>query len=119
MIPCLMGKHSAIEDLFGHVPQSDQLFDQPMPVTAPTVHTPETIRAKMHEILGEVRAAKTLPWTPRVLRGHTALFPYMAEWLEEQEGNQLLLDLKNELDRLDAPAEEMGPNWQRMWGLAA
>lgn len=27
------------------------------------------------------RAAKVIPWTPRDLRSHTALYPYMAEWL--------------------------------------
>lgn len=119
-----MGKHAAIDDLFGHVPQADELFGPkgsdcgPMPVTGPIVHSPETIRAEMHRILGEVRGASSLTWTSRVLRGNTALFPYMAEWLDEQEGKQLLLDLKAELDRLGAPVEEMGPNWQKMWNAA-
>lgn len=108
-----------MDDLFGHVPQNGDLFGQAMPITPPVQHTPETIRAKMHEILGEARAAQTMPWTPRVIRSHTAMFPYMAEWLDEQEGNQLLLDFKAEMDRLGAPVDQVAENWRAMWGLAA
>lgn len=108
-----------MDDLFGHVPQRGELFAEPMAITPPIEHTPETIRARMLEILGEARAAKAMPWTPRLLRSHTAMFPYMAEWLEEQEGRQLLLDFKAEMDRLNAPADQVAPNWRTMWGLAA
>lgn len=108
-----------MDDMFGHVPQRGELFGTLMPITPPVQHTPETIRAKMLEILGEARAAKTMPWAPRLLRSHTAMFPYMAEWLEEREGKQLLLDFKAEMDRLKAPAEQVAPNWREMWGLAA
>lgn len=108
-----------MDDMFGHVPQSGELFAEPMAITPPVQHTPETIRAKMHEILGEARAAQVMPWTPRVLRSHTAMFPYMAEWLDEQEGKQLLLDFKAEMDRLEAAPDQVAPNWREMWGLAA
>lgn len=90
-----------------------------MRLTAPIEHTPETIRARMLEILGEARAAETMPWTPRMLRSHTAKFPYMAEWLDGQEGDQLLLDFKTELDRRHVPADQVAPNWREMWGRAA
>jgi hypothetical protein len=106
-------------DLFGLVPQAGDLVREPMAVTAPVRHTPETIRARMLEILGEARAATTMPWTPRVIRSHTAMFPYMAEWLEEREGKQLLLDFKAEMDRLQAPVDQVARNWRDMWGLAA
>lgn len=108
-----------MDDLFGHVPQSGDLFREPMRLTQPVEHTPVTIRTKMLAILGEARAAQTMPWTPRVIRSHTAMFPYMAEWLDEQEGKQLLLDFKAEMDRLEAPADQVAPNWREMWGLAA
>lgn len=108
-----------MDDLFGHVPQRNDLFREPMRLTPPVQHTPETIRAKMLEILGEAKAAETMPWTPRVIRSHTAMFPYMAEWLDEREGRQLLLDFKAEMDRLGAPADQVAPNWREMWGLAA
>ena len=110
---------SFTDDMFGHVPQRGEFFAEPMEITPPLQHTPETIRARMLEILGEVRAAATMPWTPRLIRSHTAMFPYMAEWLDEQEGKQLLLDFKTEMDRLGAPVEQVAPNWREMWGLAA
>lgn len=110
---------SGIDDLFGHVPQRGELFTEPAEVAPPVRHTPETIRARMLEILGEARCAAAMPWTPRELRSHTAMFPYMAEWLDELEGRQLLLDFKAEMDRLEAPTEQVAPNWREMWGLAA
>lgn len=108
-----------MDDLFGHIPQRGELFAQPMAITRPVQHTPESIRDRMLAILDEARTARTMPWSPRLLRSHTAMFPYMAEWLEEQEGKQLLLDFKAEMDRLMAPAEQVAPNWREMWGLAA
>ena len=110
---------SAIDDLFGHVPQKDELFAEKQTYTAPVEHTPETIRALMHEILGQARAAEVLPWTPRDLRSHTAMFPYMAEWLKGGEGDRLMAEFKAEMDRLDAPPDQVAPNWRQIWGIAA
>jgi len=107
------------DDLFGHIPQKGELFTEPMPVTRPVEHTPETIRALMLEILAEARSAAVIPWTPRKLRSHTAMFPYMAEWLKGGEGDQLMHEFKAEMDRLDAPVDQVAPNWRRIWGLAA
>lgn len=106
------------DDLFGHVPQPGELLREPMPVTPPVRHTPETIRAEMHAILAEARAADAMPWTPRTLRAHTAMFPYMAEWLKNGEGERLMLAFKAELDRLGAPVDQVAPNWRRIWNLA-
>ena len=108
-----------MDDMFGHVPQRDELFGYRDALHSSYQHTPATIREKMLEILGVARAANSMPWTPRVFRSNTAMFPYMAEWLDEQEGKQLLLDFKAEMDRLDAPADQVAPNWRDMWGLAA
>jgi len=107
------------DDLFGHVPQKGELFKEPMPVTRPIEHTPETIRTLMHEILAEARSAEVIPWTPRTLRSNTAMFPYMAEWLKGGEGDQLMLEFKAEMDRLHAPVDQVAPNWRRIWGIAA
>lgn len=82
-------------------------------------HTSETIRALMHEILAEARGAEVVPWNARKLRSNTAMFPYMAEWLKDGEGDQLLLEFKAEMDRLEAPVDQVAPNWRKMWGLAA
>ena len=91
-----------MDDLFGHLPpQCDMFASSEAPVvSAPIKHTPDTIRAEMLRLLAEARAAATMPWDARTLRSHTAMFPYMAEWLKGGEGDQLLLQFRNELDRL-------------------
>lgn len=116
-----MGTHGikGMDDLFGHVPQKDELFREPVTYTAPREHTPETIRALMHELLAEARAAKVLPWDPDKLRYNTGAFPYMAEWLKGGEGDRLMAEFKAEMDRLDAPADQVAPNWRRIWRIAA
>ncbi|KPF73635.1 hypothetical protein IP88_09015 [alpha proteobacterium AAP81b] len=106
-----------MDDLFGHVPQKGELFQEPMPVTAPIVHTPETVRALCEATLAEARAATTMPWTPRQLRRNTAGFPFWAEWLKNGEGDRLLAEFKAEMDRLEAPVDQVAPNWREMWGL--
>jgi hypothetical protein len=107
-----MALMSFSDDLFGHVPQRGELFREAQPIMP-------TIRAKMLAALAEVRAAETMPWNPRTLRARTAMFPYWAEWLKGGEGDQLLLDFKEEMDRLGAPVDQVAPNWREMWGLAA
>lgn len=106
-----------MNDLFGHVPQKGELFAEPIAISRPIVHTAETIRALAHETLAEARAAATMPWTPRKLRSNTAMFPYWAEWLKNGEGDGLLAEFKAEMDRLEAPVEQVAPNWRVMWGL--
>ncbi len=93
-----------MDDLFGHTPQQSDLFAAPEAprVSAPIKHTPDTIRVLMLRLLGEARAASTIPWPPRELQSHKAMFPYMAEWLKGGEGDQLLLQFRAELDRLGA-----------------
>ena len=97
---------AAMEDLFGHVPQKSaqqsEMFDPPPVVTRRAPHTPDSIRAEMLRLLAEARAAQTVPWTPRMLQSHRAMFPYMAEWLKGGEGDQLLLEFRTELERLGA-----------------
>lgn len=36
------------------------------------------------------RAARTMPFSPRELHGHTGMFPFMADWLKGGEGDRLL-----------------------------
>ncbi len=97
-----------MDDLFGpasrpSVPQQGEMFSPPPAASALSAHrphTPDTIRAEMLRLLAEARAADTVPWTPRMLQSHRAMFPYMAEWLKGGEGEQLLLQFRAELDRL-------------------
>ena len=95
-----------MDDLFGHVPQQSDMFASdgapPPRVSAPIKHTPDTIRAEMHRLLGEIRGASSIPWPPRELQSHRAMFPYMAEWLKGGEGDALLAEFRAELARLGA-----------------
>lgn len=115
-----MPRAAAIDDLFGHVPQGGELelTDQPQVSRGPIEHTPETIRELALETLAEARAATTMPWDARTLRANTAMFPYWAEWLKGGEGDRLLAEFKAEMDRLNAPADQVAPNWRRIWGIA-
>jgi hypothetical protein len=107
-------------DMFGHSPAQADMFDAPItyerkPVYSPKYglieppplggHTKETIRAKMHKLIAEARAASSTPWPKRQVRTHMVMFPYMAEWLPKDEGEQLLMEFMGEMRRLgfDAP----------------
>ena len=112
-------------DLFGGAteaptrPAPDLTDDASRPSVSrgPVRHTPDTIRALMLDTLAEARAAAVMPWDARALRGHTAMFPYMAEWLKGGEGDRLLAEFKAEMDRLAAPVDQVAPNWRRIWKL--
>lgn len=102
-------------DMFGHLPAQEEMFDAPVtaerkPIVSakygiieplpPGGHTPDTIRAKMKKLIAEARKAKTPPWPKRQVRTHMVMFPYMAEWLPKGEGEQLLLEFREEMKRL-------------------
>jgi hypothetical protein len=65
---------------------------------------PNKVRARLHKILGEARAAKTLPWTPTRVSLYRTIFPQMALLLPEEESSQLRFDFEAELARLQAAA---------------
>ena len=131
-----MARNAMMDDLFGHVPQerdagstmatparadrdADRERDMLYPEVPPGGHTADTIRPIALGILAEAQALNVLDWSPRKLRSHTAMFPYMAEWLSGGEGDRLLQAFKAEMDRLGAPADQVAPNWRRIWGIAA
>lgn len=127
-----MSRAAAIDDLFGHVPQAGELglADEPAETRAPLLvggvpfflppggHTKDTIRECLHAALAYARAAQVMPWNARELRHWTSMVPYMAEWLKNGEGDRLLAEFKAEMDRLNAPADQVAPNWREMWGIA-
>lgn len=102
-------------DMFGNSAAQSDMFETPVaaerkPIHSarygiiepppPGGHTPETIRVKMQKLIDEARAAKTAPWPKRQVRSHMVMFPYMAEWLPKTEGEQLLLEFREEMRRL-------------------
>jgi len=86
-------------DLFGH--------DQPEPSDedheTPEYHAdPHEVRADLHRILAEARAASTMPWDASKLSLYRTIFPQMTNWLPEDEGAQLRFQFEEELARLEA-----------------
>lgn len=75
-------------DLFGHdgPDPSDEDFETP-------VYYPDTdkVRAKLHQILTEARAAESMPWDADKLLVYRTIFPQMAGWLPHDEGAQTQL----------------------------
>ena len=63
---------------------------------------PDKVRARLHKILAEARAAETFPWAPGRLSLYRTIFPQMANWLPEEEGAQLRFEFATELARLEA-----------------
>ena len=65
---------------------------------------PDEMRAKLHTLLAEARAAQTMPWPPVNAKLYRQLFPHMTYWLPEEEGAQLRFEFETEIARLDAAA---------------
>ena len=87
-------------DLFQNDEQAD-LFgeDSPTPVYRAD---PDEVRAELHRMLAEARAAKELPWEPAKVSLYRTIFPQMTNWLPEEEAAQLRFEFDTEMDRLEA-----------------
>jgi hypothetical protein len=86
-------------DLFGHQgpDPSDENFE------TPTYHPDlDEVRAELHRILAEARAAQTIPWDTQRTALYLTIFPQMTGCLPEEEGAQLRFDFTTELKRLEA-----------------
>lgn len=91
-------------DLFGRAPAQGELFRaaEPKPQVAPV--TPDSVRAKMLGMLAQLRAADRMPWPERTARINEAIFPQMANWLPEEEGDQLCFAFREQMERLKLAA---------------
>jgi hypothetical protein len=86
-------------DLFGNEgpDPSDEDFE------TPTWHPdPDEVRADLHAILAQMRAAKSMPWDDNRTALYRTIFPQMTGCLPEEEGAQLRFDFETELARLEA-----------------
>ena len=63
---------------------------------------PDEVRAELHAILAEARAADKLPWDQRKVSYYRTVFPQMTLWLPEEEAAQLRFAFEAELERLKA-----------------
>jgi hypothetical protein len=85
-------------DLFGAGAQVE-LFDED---AAPRAYRadPDKVRARLHKILAEARAAQALPWQPERVSLYRTIFPQMTNWLPEDEAAQLRFAFESEMARL-------------------
>jgi hypothetical protein len=88
------------QDLFEDEAQTE-LFE---PDAAPLAYRPDPdrVRARLHKILAEAKAAEKLPWDRDRLLVYRTIFPRMAGWLPEEEAAQLRFEFDTEIARLKA-----------------
>ncbi len=86
-------------DLFEGETQPDLFGAEPAPAYRPD---PDKVRARLHKILAEARAAQTLPWEPTRVSLYRTIVPQMTLWLPEAEAVQLRFEFETELARLEA-----------------
>jgi hypothetical protein len=94
-------------DLFGNNQMS--LFGEadglmPHPQNDAVSIDPAQIRERLHGILEAARAAPQTPWPEKKARVWKIVFPNMANWLPEEEANQLRFEFAQELERLNIAA---------------
>jgi hypothetical protein len=85
-------------------PRQADLFGNDEPAEGgdtPTFYPdPDEVRAELHEILAEIRAAKVIPWDAERTALYRTIFPQMTGCLPEEEGAQLRFEFDAELKRL-------------------
>ncbi len=79
--------------------QADLFGAESVPAYRPD---PDKVRARLHKILAEARAAQKLPWEPTTVSLYRTIFPRMTQWLPEDEGAQLRFEFETEMARLQA-----------------
>lgn len=88
-------------------PRQGDLFASDSPaaedVETPTFYPdPDEVRAELHKILAEARAARTMPWDDSRVSLYRTIFPQMTNCLPQEEGAQLRFEFMQELARLKA-----------------
>ena len=86
-------------DLFEPEAQPDLFGAAAAPAYRPD---PDKVRSRLHRIIAEAKAARTLPWDPSRVSLYRTIFPQMTLFLPEEEGTQLRLEFDSELARLQA-----------------
>jgi hypothetical protein len=86
-------------DLFATLPGAEPRAAEALPPYRPDL---DKVRARPQRILGELRAAGTMPWDRERLSLFRTIFPEMTGWLPTEEGQQLRAAFAAELGRLDA-----------------
>jgi len=79
--------------------QPDLFGAEPMPAYRPD---PDEVRAELHAILAQMRAAQSMPWDDDRAALDRTIFRQMTGCLPEDEAAQLRFDFETELARLEA-----------------
>ena len=88
-------QHSLFGDSDGRIPHPQQ---------ASMLPDPEKVRERLHALLATARNAETMPWPEKKARVWQIVFPNMANWLPEDEANQLRFDFAQKIERLKLAA---------------
>ena len=87
------GEHQS--DLFGFTPQRTRPEPpRKLPLTAADV------RERMIALIEALRGANVIPFAADEFTKHRAMFPIMAQWLEPEDGEQLVFQFEVEVERL-------------------
>jgi len=87
---------STQSDMFEPDAQSDLFGGEAEPADMPD---PDRVRTRLHRILGEARAARSLPWDAGRTSLYRTIFPQLTLWLPDDEGAQLRLEFQAEMTR--------------------
>lgn len=79
------------QDLFGVAEAAGPPPYQPDPIK---------VRARLERIVGEARAADTIPWGPSQVNLYRTIVPDMTKWLPDDEGERWRSEFERELARL-------------------
>jgi hypothetical protein len=63
---------------------------------------PDKVRSRLRRILGQARAAATMPWEPTRVSLYRTIVPQMTEWLPAEEAARWRADFDAEMVRLEA-----------------
>lgn len=70
----------------------------------PMTPDPESVRRRLKALLATARSAASMPWPEREARMWQTIFPNMANWLPDEEAEQLRFEFAQEIERLRAAA---------------
>lgn len=87
-------------DLFGHGQLGLDLDDAEPPIS----YEPDRdeVRAELAEVLAAARAATThAPWDQRTFAYHKVVFPQMANWLPDDERDQMRFEFAQHVERIE------------------
>ncbi|MGH6803669.1 MAG: hypothetical protein ACREC3_09925 [Methyloceanibacter sp.] len=84
-------------NIFETETQTDLFGVEAIPTYRPD---PDKVRARLHKILAETKAAQSLPWGRASL--YRTIFPQMTLWLPQEEAAQLRFEFEAEMARLEA-----------------